>query len=63
MNLYPLIFAVAAILLGAVLTAVWPSMDASYKRLLYIVVAIVVVVCIIAVFWPLMAGHMTVGNR
>ncbi|HEV8448595.1 MAG TPA: hypothetical protein VGQ44_17315 [Gemmatimonadaceae bacterium] len=53
MNLYPLIFALIAIVLGAVVSAVWPNMDAQYKRLLYIVIAVVVVVCIIAVFWPL----------
>ncbi len=62
MNLFPLLFAILAILAGAVIVAVWPGMDAAFKRLLYIVIAIVVFVCIVAVFWPLMAGHMTVGK-
>lgn len=61
MNLFPLVFALGAVLLGAAVTAVWPGMDPSYKRLFYIIIAIAVVVCILAVFWPLFAGHMRVG--
>lgn len=60
MNLFPLVLALGAILLGAAISAVWPGMDPTYKRLFYIIIAIIVVVCILAVFWPLMAGHMTV---
>ncbi len=62
MNLFPLIIAVAAVMLGAGINYIWPGMEVGYKKLLYILVVVAVVICLIAVFWPLFAGHMTVGK-
>ncbi len=63
MNLFPLLFALAAVLIGALLVAFWPGMDPDFKRMLVILVGIVCLVCIVAVFWPLLAGHsMVVGK-
>lgn len=63
MNLFPLLIAVAFILIGAAVVYFWPAMDPSFKRMFVGVIAIAVVICIVAVFWPLFAGHsMTVGR-
>lgn len=57
MNLFPLVIAVGFILLGAAIVYFWPTMDPSFKRMFIGVVAVAVVICIVAVFWPLFAGH------
>ncbi len=64
MNLFPLVFALGAILFGALIVFFWPGMDPDFKRMLIAIVCVVCIICIVAVFWPLFAGHsMTVGTH
>ena len=57
MSLFPLVLALGFILIAALILRFWPSMDPSLKNMFIAVVGIAVLICLVAVVWPLFGGH------